>query len=241
MLPGGREGFQMLTIRRSADRGHIQHGWLDTYHTFSFGDYFDADHHHFRSLRVINDDRVAARQGFGQHPHRDMEIFTTMLSGQLEHRDSLGNGSVIRAGEWQMMSAGTGVQHSEFNPSSTESAHLLQIWIVPDKKGYTPRYAQKSFADTPANTWALVASPDERDGSLGIRQDVRILSSKFMAAKSLEYQFTAGRAGWLHLATGSLTIDGQRLDAGDAAAIEDQTKVELVGIADAEVVLFDLG
>ncbi len=231
----------MLTLRKSAERGHVQHGWLDTFHTFSFGDYFDADHHHFRALRVINDDRIAAGQGFGTHPHRDMEIFTTMLAGQLQHRDSMGNGSVIKAGEWQMMSAGTGVQHSEFNPSPTDAAHLLQIWIVPDKKGYAPRYDQKSFADKPTGDWALIASPDGRDGSLGVRQDVRILAAKILPNQTVTHGFAPGRAGWLHVATGSVTVDGQRLEAGDAVAIEDQDSVEVAGIADAELILFDLG
>ena len=230
----------MLTIRKSADRGHVQHGWLDTFHTFSFGDYSDADHHHFRALRVINDDRIAAGQGFGTHPHRDMEIFTTMLAGELQHRDSMGNGSVIGPGEWQMMSAGTGVQHSEFNPSPTVPAHLLQIWIVPDKKGYPPRYDQKSCADKPTGAWTLIASPDGADGSLGVRQDVRILAAKVLPGETLTHRFATGRAGWLHVATGSVTVDGQRLDAGDAAAIEDQATVEVVGVADAEVVLFEL-
>ena len=231
----------MLTLRKSAERGHVQHGWLDTFHTFSFGDYFDADHQHFRSLRVINDDRIAAGQGFGTHPHRDIEIFTTVLAGQLEHRDSLGNGSVIQVGEWQMMSAGTGVQHSEFNPSPTDATHLLQIWIVPDKKGYAPRYDQKSFADKPSGAWTLIASPDGEDGSLGVRQDVRVLTAKVLPNQTLTRGFAAGRAGWLHVATGSVIVDGQRLEAGDAIAIEDQESVRVAGIADAEILLFDLG
>ncbi len=230
----------MLTIRKSADRGHVRHGWLDTFHTFSFGDYSDPDHHHFRALCVINDDRIAAGQGFGTHPHRDMEIFTTMLAGHLQHRDSMGNGSVIGPGEWQMMSAGTGVQHSEFNPSPTVAAHLLQIWIVPDKKGYPPRYDQKSFADKPSGAWTLIASPDGTNGSLGVRQDVRILAAKVLPNEKLTHAFEAGRAGWLHVATGSVTVGGQRLDAGDAVAVEDQTSVDVVGVADAELVLFDL-
>ena len=230
----------MLTIRKSAVRGHVQHGWLDTWHTFSFGDYFDSAHQSFRTLRVINDDRVDAGKGFGTHPHRDMEIFTTVLSGQLQHRDSMGNGSVIGPGEWQMMSAGTGVQHSEFNPSPAEAVHLLQIWIVPDKKGYTPRYDQKSFADKPSGAWTLVASPDAREGSLAVRQDVRILGAKVLPNEVLRHEFQVGRAGWLHVATGSLTIEGRRYDAGDAVAVEEEPSVELVGIADAEVILFDL-
>ena len=230
----------MLTFRKSADRGHARHGWLDTFHTFSFGDYSDADHHHFRALRVINDDRIAAGQGFDTHPHRDMEIFTTMLAGQLQHRDSLGNGSVIGDGEWQMMSAGTGVQHSEFNPSPTEPAHLLQIWIVPDKKGYAPRYDQKSFADKSSGAWTVIASPDGQDGSLGVRQDALILAAKLLPNQTLIRDFAPGRAGWLHVATGSITVDGQRLDAGDAVAIEGQPSVELAGVAEAEVILFDL-
>ena len=230
----------MLTIRKSSDRGAVEHGWLVAKHTFSFGDYFDPAHQSFRALRVINEDRIAAGQGFGTHPHRDMEIFTTVLSGKLQHRDSMGNGSVIGPGDWQMMSAGTGVQHSEFNPSPTESTHLMQIWIVPDRKGYEPRYDQKSFADKPAGAWALVASPDGRDGSLGIRRDARILAATVRPGDALRHGFALGRAGWLHVATGSVALNGQRLDAGDAAALEGEASLELLGIDAAEVVLFDL-
>ena len=230
----------MLSIRKSADRGAVKHGWLDAKHTFSFGDYFDPAHQSFRSLRVINEDRIAAGQGFGTHPHRDMEIFTTVLSGKLQHRDSMGNGSVIGPGDWQMMSAGTGVQHSEFNPSPTEPTHLMQIWIAPDRKGHEPRYDQKSFADKPAGAWTIVASPDGGDGSLGIRQDARILVAKVRPGDALRHEFAPGRAGWLHVATGSVELNGRRLDAGDAAALEGEASLELVGIDAAEVVLFDL-
>jgi len=214
----------MLSIRKSADRGAVKHGWLDAKHTFSFGDYFDPAHQSFRSLRVLNEDRIAAGQGFGTHPHRD----------------SMGNGSVIGPGDWQMMSAGTGVQHSEFNPSPTEPIHLLQIWIVPDRKGYEPRYDQKSFADKPAGAWALIASPDGSDGTLGIRQDARILAANVRAGDALRHEFAPGRAGWLQVATGSVAVNGRRLDAGDAAALEGEASLELLGIEGGQVVLFDL-
>ena len=229
----------MLTLRKSVDRGAVRHGWLDAKHTFSFGDYFDPAHQNFRSLRVLNEDRIAAGQGFGKHPHRDMEIFTTVLSGRIQHRDSMGNGSVIGPGDWQMMSAGTGVQHSEFNPSPTEPTHLMQIWIVPDRKCHAPRYDQKSFADKPAGAWALVASSDGA-GSLGIRQDARILTATVRPGDALRHEFAPGRAGWLHVATGSVAVNGRRLDAGDAAALEGEASIEMLGLERAEVVLFDL-
>ena len=228
----------MFTIRKADDRGRTQIGWLNARHTFSFGDYFDPAHHHYRALRVINDDRVSGGGGFPTHPHRDMEILTHILSGQLEHADSMGNGSVIRAGEWQYMSAGTGVAHSEFNPSKTDAVHLLQIWLVPDKKGYAPRYSQQAF-DAAAGKWVLVASPDGRDGSIGVRQDVLLSTAKVNPGDRLSYQAAAGRGVWLHVATGAATVNGHALTAGDAAAIEGEG-VEIVGTTAGEVLLFDL-
>ena len=229
----------MFTIRKGTDRGRTSIGWLKSWHTFSFGDYFDPANHHYRSLRVINDDIVAGGGGFPTHPHRDMEILTCVLSGALEHKDSMGNGSAIRPGEWQYMSAGTGVAHSEFNPDPKQPVHLLQIWIVPDQKGYTPRYAQKSFADAPDGQWTLTVSPDGRDGSLAVRQDVLLNTAKVRPGDKLSYQVGEGRGVWLHVATGSMDVNGQRLTAGDAAAVEGE-KIDLTGVDAGEVLVFDL-
>ncbi len=228
----------MLTLRPAADRGTTNFGWLDSRHTFSFGEYSDPDHTHFRALRVINDDRIAGGGGFPTHPHRDMEILTFVLSGAIAHRDSLGTGSVVNAGEWQSLSAGTGVAHSEFNPSKTEPMHLLQIWIVPDKKGYAPRYAQQSFADAPHGKWTTVATPDGRDGSMAIRQDVVLSTAKLRPGDAVRYDFAPGRAGWLHLATGTATVNGLSLTAGDGLAIADEATLSVTG--DGEAILFDL-
>jgi redox-sensitive bicupin YhaK (pirin superfamily) len=230
----------MFTIRRGTDRGTTSIGWLKSWHSFSFGDYFDPAHHHYRSLRVINDDVIAGGGGFPTHPHRDMEILTWVLSGELAHKDSMGNGSVIRPGEWQYMSAGTGVAHSEFNSSETTPVHLLQIWIVPDKKGYTPRYDQKSFADTPSGKWTLTVSPDGRDGSLAVRQDVLLSTAKLEAGQRLAYQPAARRGLWLHVATGAVDVNGQRLVGGDAVAVEGEA-AEVVGVETGQVLAFDLG
>ena len=228
----------MLTLRPAADRGTTNFGWLDSRHTFSFGEYYDPDHTHFRALRVINDDRIAGGGGFPTHPHRDMEILTFVLSGAIAHRDSMGTGSVVNAGEWQFMSAGTGVAHSEFNPSKTEPMHLLQIWIVPDKKGYAPRYAQQSFADAPHGTWVTVFTPDGRDGSMAIRQDVVLSTAKLRPGDAVRYDLAPGRAGWLHLATGTATVNGLSLTAGDGLAIADEATLTATG--DGEAILFDL-
>ena len=228
----------MFTIRRADERGRTNAGWLNARHSFSFGDYYDPAHHHYRTLRVINDDRVSGGGGFPTHPPRDMEILTHILNGQLEHKDSMGNGSVIRTGEWQYMSAGTGVAHSEFNPSATDTVHLLQIWLVPDKKGYTPRYEQKAF-DTASGKWQLVASSDGRDGSIGVRQDVLLNTAIVSPGDRLSYEAGKDRGVWLHVATGSVTVNGQHLQAGDAAAIEGEA-IELVGVEKGEVLLFDL-
>jgi redox-sensitive bicupin YhaK (pirin superfamily) len=229
----------MLTVRKGTDRGVTTFGgWLDSRHTFSFGDYHDPAHDQFRALRVINDDRVAPGGGFPTHPHRDMEILTCVLSGQLEHRDSMGNGEVIHAGEWQAMTAGTGVSHSEFNPSRTEPVHLLQIWLFPDRRGRTPGYQQKQFTDADkGGKWALVASPTGETGSLVIHQDARVYQTK-LAGETLRHELKSGRAAFVHVATGSATVNGTKLTAGDAAAVEDEREVTVTG--DGEVLLFDL-
>jgi redox-sensitive bicupin YhaK (pirin superfamily) len=231
----------MLTVRKGNDRGVTNFGWLDSRHTFSFGDYVDSKHHQFRSLRVINDDRIAPGGGFPTHPHRDMEILTFVLNGQIEHRDSMGNGEVIHAGEWQAMTAGTGIKHSEFNPSKTEPVHLLQIWIFPDREGLKPGYRQKKFSESEkSGQWRLAASPDGADGSLVIHQDARVYVSRLEKGQTVRHDLVHGRAAFLHLATGSATVNGQQLTAGDAVAIENETAVIANGNEPGEVLLFDL-
>ncbi len=231
----------MFTFRLASDRGHANHGWLDTWHSFSFANYFDPEHMGFRVLRVINEDRVAAEKGFGMHPHRDMEIVTYVLSGKLEHRDSMGNGEVIQAGEVQQMTAGTGVMHSEFNPSTTEAVHLYQIWLLPDQRGREPRYAQRSFpkADR-AGRWQLIVSPDGRGGSLPIHQDATIELAELAAGAKLARPFATGRHGWLQVLRGSLEAAGRTLSAGDAVAISTEPSITLVAKDAAEVMMFDL-
>jgi quercetin 2,3-dioxygenase len=231
----------MFTIRKGTDRGITRIGWLDSRHTFSFGDYFDPNHHNYRALRVINDDRIAPGGGFGTHPHRDMEILTYVMSGQLEHRDSMGNGEVIRPGEWQAMHAGTGIQHSEFNPSDTESAHLLQIWIMPDRKGHKPGYQQRRYADEEISSkWRLAASPDGADGSLVIHQDARVYQTKLEKGAIVRHELKPGRGAFLHVATGAVSVYGRELAAGDAIAVEGETLIEVTGRESGEVLLFDL-
>ncbi|OWK39724.1 pirin family protein [Fimbriiglobus ruber] len=231
----------MFTLRKANDRGTTNIGWLDSRHSFSFGDYFDSAHHHFRTLRVINDDKVAGGGGFPSHPHRDMEILTYVLSGALAHRDSMGNGSTIRPGEWQKMSAGTGIVHSEFNASKTEPVHLLQIWIVPEKKGLTPGYAEKTYPESERlGKWRVAASRDGRHDSIVIHQDVTLSVAKVRPGDQLQYPFARGRGGWLHVATGAVTVNGQRLDAGDAMAVEGEPVLDVTGNAEGEVLLFDL-
>ncbi len=231
----------MHTIRRSQDRGHFDHGWLDTYHTFAFGDYFDPDHVQFRALRVMNEDRIAAGQGFGMHGHRDMEIVTLVLEGALEHRDSLGNGEVLRPGELQRMSAGTGIRHSEFNPSQSEPVHLYQIWLVPDRRGLTPEYEQKAF--DPAgqqDRWQLAASPDGAEGSLRIHQDARIFLARLSAGGQLRHEISPGRDAWLQVLRGGVGVGGERLTAGDGLAVSNEPEIHLAAESAAEVMLFDL-
>ncbi|MGL6094518.1 MAG: pirin family protein [Fimbriiglobus sp.] len=232
----------MFTVRKAADRGTTDLGWLDSKHSFSFGDYHDPAHHHFRALRVINDDIVAPGGGFGMHPHRDMEIITYVLRGAIEHRDSMGNGSVIRPGAWQKMSAGTGIRHSEFNASPTEPVHLLQIWIVPATKGLPPSYAEATFPETERlGRWRVVASADGRDGSIIVHQDVTLAVANVRPGDRLGYDFAPGRGGWLHVATGSVEVDGVTLSAGDAVAIEAEPRLDVTGVTTGEVLLFDLG
>jgi quercetin 2,3-dioxygenase len=230
----------MKTIRRSDERGHVNHGWLDTYHSFSFGDYYDPQNMGFRALRVINDDKVAASQGFGAHPHRDMEIITYVLSGALEHKDSMGNGRTIKAGEFQYMAAGTGVTHSEFNPSESERVHLLQIWIVPEKRGLKPAYAERSAASVKDGEVALVASKSGRDGSMAINQDANLLLARLGAGQKAMHPLAPGRHAWVHVAEGEVTVNGETLRAGDAVALSDEKAVELAGIKQSQALIFDL-
>jgi len=231
----------MLTIRKSADRGHFDHGWLDTYHTFSFGDYYDPQQMGFRALRVINEDRVAPGAGFGMHGHRDMEIVTIVLSGALEHKDSLRNGEVLRPGEFQRMTAGRGIRHSEFNPSATEPVHLYQIWLLPRQAGLPPSYEQRPF-DPAARQgrWQLVASGDGAAGSLTIQQDARIFLASLAAGKELSLDLAPGRHGWLQVLRGEVATEGARLAAGDAAAISEVPHLAITAATPAELLLFDL-
>ena len=231
----------MITLRRSGDRGHFDFGWLDTRHTFSFGDYLDPDHMGFRSLRVINEDRVQPAKGFGTHGHRDMEILTWVLSGALEHRDSLGTHGVIRPGEAQVMSAGTGIRHSEFNASGTEPVHFLQIWILPERQGLSPRYDQVAFPDGDLrNRLRLIASPDGAGGSVKVFQDVRISVARLDPGREVPLALAPGRAGYLQVATGSVVLDGTTLHTGDGARIEGEVVLTLAAAAPSEVLFFDL-
>lgn len=231
----------MQTLRRSEQRGGADHGWLKAKHSFSFADYYDPAHMGFRSLRVINQDRIAGGRGFGSHPHSDMEIITYVLEGALEHRDSMGNSAVIRPGEVQYMSAGTGVVHSEHNPNAATETHLLQIWIGPAMDGGAPRYDQRSFAEAMArDKLVLVVSPDGKDGSIAIRQDARISAGRFPAGDTRTVTLVAGRGAWIQLVSGTLRVNGETLTAGDALALEDQTSIELTATTDAHFLVFDL-
>jgi redox-sensitive bicupin YhaK (pirin superfamily) len=230
----------MMTIRKANERGHADHGWLDTYHTFSFADYYDPQWMGFRDLRVINDDLVMPGMGFGKHPHRDMEIITYILSGALEHKDSMGNGRVIKPGEFQYMAAGTGVQHSEFNPSKDEAVHLLQIWIQPDKHGAKPAYGGKSCANAAPGRLRLIVSKAGREDSLRINQDADLWLAKFSNGQTVTHELKPGRHAWVQVAEGGVTLNGKTLNAGDAAAVSDESKLELAGKGKAQVLLFDL-
>ncbi|MBX7191155.1 MAG: pirin family protein [Sandaracinaceae bacterium] len=231
----------MIKIRRAAERGHADHGWLDSHHTFSFAGYHDPAHMGFRNLRVINDDRVAPGRGFGTHGHRDMEIVSYVLEGALEHRDSMKNGSVIRRGDVQRMSAGRGVMHSEMNGSRTEPVHFLQIWILPAKAGIDPGYEQKHFSDADKRgRLRLVASPDGRDGSVTVHTDALLYAGLFTEGESATHALAPGRHAWIHVAEGRARVNGTELSAGDALALSDEPNVEIVGLASAEILVFDL-
>jgi hypothetical protein len=230
----------MITTRKANERGHAEHGWLDTYHSFSFADYYDPKWMGFRSLRVINDDLVLPQAGFGMHPHRDMEIITYILSGQLAHKDSMGNGRTITPGEFQYMSAGTGVLHSEQNPSGTEAVHLLQIWIQPDTKGVKPGYAEKSMKNAEAGKLHLVTSKTGREGSIAIHQDSDLYLAKLDAEQSVRHTLAPGRHAWLHVAEGEVSLNGQTLTGGDSVAVSDEQALELKGSKPSQVLLFDL-
>lgn len=232
---------KMITIRKSEERGHFDFGWLNTYHTFSFDQYYDPLHMHFRALRVINEDRVAPGRGFPTHSHRDMEIITYILSGALEHRDSMGNGSIIRPGDVQRMSAGTGVSHSEYNPSETEPVHLLQIWIHPNARNLTPSYEQKSFSEAERRgQLRLVASDNGREGSVTIHQDARLYASILDAGETVSHSFDVNRYGWVQVARGTINLNGVELKQGDGAAISKESEIRIAARDKVEVLLFDL-
>ncbi len=233
----------MNTLRPAQERGHADHGWLDSHHTFSFADYYDRQHMGFRALRVINEDRVAAGAGFPTHAHRDKEIISYVLDGAIEHRDSMGTGSVIPSGDVQRMSAGSGVQHSEFNASKRDLVHFLQIWILPAVEGAKPGYEQKSFAAADKRgRLRLVASADGRDGSVTVHQDVTMYAGLFVAGESAVHELASGRSAWVQLARGTARVNGIELGAGDGLAVTQEARVDIAGIGDrdAEVLLFDL-
>jgi quercetin 2,3-dioxygenase len=231
----------MLRLRRSADRGHADHGWLDSHHSFSFSDYYDPAHMGFGKLRVINEDRVAPGAGFPTHGHRDMEILSYVIDGALEHADSIGTGAVISRGELQRMSAGTGVRHSEYNASKSEPVHFLQIWIQPERAGLEPGYEQRFFEpEGRTNRLRLLASRDGREGSLTIHQDVALYGSLLEAGQSIEHAFAPGRRGWLQLVAGELEVGGESLEPGDGLAISDETSLHIRAKSGAELLLFDL-
>jgi redox-sensitive bicupin YhaK (pirin superfamily) len=230
----------MLTIRRAEERGHANHGWLDSHHTFSFAEYHDPKHMGFRGLRVINEDRVAPGRGFGTHPHRDMEIISYVLDGGLEHRDSLGTGSVIRHGEVQRMSAGTGVRHSEFNTSKTEPVHFLQIWILPAQRNIEPSYEQRSFDVERHNALRLVVDPEGRDGALKIHADARLFAGTLAPGDSITHEVPRSRHAWIQVARGSVEVAGTVLRAGDGASTSDAGPLTITASEDAELLVFDL-
>jgi redox-sensitive bicupin YhaK (pirin superfamily) len=231
----------MITVRPAAERGGSEHGWLDTRHTFSFADYYDEAHMGFRVLRVINEDRVVPGQGFGTHGHRDMEIVSYVLEGALAHKDSLGHAAVLRPGEVQRITAGTGIRHSEFNPSATEPVHFYQIWLLPDRAGHKPDYAQAAFpAAARQGRWQTIVSPDGRDGSLTIHQDAAILLADLARGQGVAYTFAAGRSGWLQVLRGEVTVGPTTLRAGDGAVIAEESGLKLESPTGAEVMLFDL-
>ncbi|OLP16472.1 quercetin 2,3-dioxygenase [Leptolyngbya sp. 'hensonii'] len=230
-----------IRVRKGYDRGHVQFGWLDSYHTFSFGNYYDPQHMGFRALRVINDDRIAPGAGFPTHGHRDMEIITYMLEGSLEHKDSLGTGEVIRPGEVQRMTAGTGIAHSEFNHSQDDPVHLLQIWILPERQGLEPGYEQKLFpVEEKRGQWRLLADREGRDGALTVHQDLSLYATVLQPAESVTYDLKLGRHAWIQIASGIVTLNGEPLRAGDGVAVSEALTLEVIAESDAELLLFDL-
>ena len=231
----------MITLRPASERGHADHGWLNAKHTFSFGDYYDPRHMAFRTLRVMNEDRIAPGMGFGMHPHADMEIVTLLLEGALRHKDSLGNEDVIRPGEIQYMSAGSGVRHSEFNDSKNESAHLYQIWILPDQKGLPSTYAQRDFSHAPVGKLTMLASRTGEAGAMPIRADAAIHTAKFAGGETVEHRLAPDRHAWVQAVSGKLTLNGAHtLSAGDGAALSREERVSLTGDAGAQALIFDL-
>ena len=232
----------MITVRPSRERGHAEHGWLDSHHTFSFADYHDPRHMGFRALRVINEDRVEPARGFGTHQHRDMEIVSYVLEGALEHKDSMGTGSVIRPGDVQRMTAGTGVAHSELNPSKTEGVHFLQIWIMPEKAGLPPSYEQKTFpVEQRKNQLRLVAARDGRDGAVTVHQDAEIHAAVLDQGATVSHALAPGRHAWVQVARGAVTLNGHPLEAGDGASVSQEARLDVEARAPAEVLVFDLG
>jgi len=232
----------MKAVRKSEERGHFDHGWLDTRHTFSFADYYDPAHMGFATLRVINEDVVAPARGFGAHPHRDMEILTWVVSGAVEHADSMGNRAVVRPGEIQRMTAGTGVTHSEINPSPSEPLHLMQIWIVPDRRGLEPGYEQRAFVDEDRKgRLLLIASPDQRDGSVQIHQDVSLYTSLLAPGERVDHRLAPGRRAWLQVIRGDLDASGERVRSGDGVAVSDEETLSVTAHGPSELLLFDLG
>ncbi len=232
----------MFAMRRAGERGHANRGWLNSYHTFSFGGYYDPLHMGFSNLRVLNDDMVSPGGGFGTHGHSDMEIVSYVLEGALEHKDSMGNGSVIRPGDVQRMSAGTGVTHSEFNASDSESVHFLQIWVLPEVRGLRPSYEQKAFSDEEKRgRLRLIGSRDGRDGSVTIHQDVDLYATVLGDGDSVSHPFARGRKGWIQVAQGSATLNEKQLNSGDGVAIQGPVDITLTGSSDAEILLFDMG
>jgi len=230
-----------MQIRRATERGHANHGWLDSYHTFSFADYYDPNHMGFRTLRVVNEDRVQPGQGFGTHPHRDMEILTYVLEGSLAHKDSMGNGSIIRPGDAQRMSAGTGITHSEFNASDSNLVHFLQIWVLPDRQSSPPSYEQRSFdLEAASGNWLLLASNDGQKGSISIHQDVRVMVGRIGGSESLDFTLQTGRHVFAHVVRGSVRAGGLALDAGDALMSSGEPIIRFEGVDNAEILLFDL-
>ena len=231
----------MLTVRKAEDRGHANHGWLNSYHSFSFANYYDPQHMSFRSLRVINEDMVAPAKGFPTHPHRDMEIITYVVSGAVAHKDSIGNTEQVGAGGVQRFSAGTGITHSEFNPSKTEGLHLLQIWLLPEQQGITPSYEQKEFPTaTKRGQWRAIANREATDGAVKLHQDAAIYATILEPGEQLTYTLQADRHAWVQIVQGEVTLNGTTLDKGDAAAISNETKLAFEASTDAEILLFDL-